>query len=83
MTRDIHPAALRILESLPRERIRTHTRDFYQPIPPGPKRVGPLPQALIEEYARLRESGTGYHDTRRALCVGNGTMKRLAKATGR
>lgn len=74
-------AHIRILESLPQERIRTHRSSSLCPDEAlGRKLAGvrmSIPEDMLSRYSRLRKAGVRFLDIKRELRVSTRTMARL------
>jgi hypothetical protein len=76
-------AHVRILENLPRDRIRTHVRSERVTAQREQSRSGrptPLTPILIERYKQLKAAGVFYRDIRGILHVGTKMMKKIQLA---
>lgn len=69
-------AHIRLLESLPRERVTTHERKYAER---GPGKTYPagFPKYLIDEFQQMTERGIGYTEIRRRLQIGPRTYYKL------
>lgn len=71
-------AHIRILESMPRERIRTHERPQAEP-KQGTRYKAGIPASIVEDYKDLKRAGLKYDQVRAQLGVGTKTMKVIAQ----
>ena len=72
----------RLLETMPRERIRTHQRaEAVAKVAAQRRRASGMPtgipRELLERYVRLRNAGRRFLDMKSELCVSTRTMVRL------
>lgn len=82
MNGDANPVHVRLLESLPRERIRTHVRPVPEEVlqrggrPAGP----PVDADLVRRFRELDANGRSFEQIRRELGVGTKKMRLIMEA---
>jgi hypothetical protein len=67
-------AHIRILESMPRERIRTHERPREEP-KQGTRYKAGIPASMVDDYKDLKRAGLKYDEIRAQLGIGTKTMR--------
>jgi len=73
-------AHVRILESIPKERIKTHEQRLAPE--PLPGRIRPLTDEMIETYKKMKKAGERICDIRAALKTSTAMMRTLKKVAG-
>lgn len=70
-------AALRIIENTPRERIRTHLREYVEPAV-GKRYPNGFPKHVLDEFRALKDSGLAYREIRNRMQIGQDTIRKIA-----